>query len=708
MANCKVCNVEILDGTDLCDDCRKNLIKNDEQYLDQLLAAVTGNSINQYQLTEDNSKNNEEHEFGYEPITYTQEEIERQNSKDDDWNLLNQTINKQPDKAVILEYDKEYDNAFEEEIPVEGALDEVDNILIGDYCSVLQEITDGLDDESEQYTAIDDYSELNHNQGEYLEHMVADGIMEYQDDIMDISDELVEEDMNNSLVNQEVMDSLDDDIAILYDTQSPYESIVEEVEMVEEVDKTDETIEIEEIDKMENTDIIEESGKIEDTVIIEETDQIEDTVMLDEIDDNAFLASLLENDIEDTSYQDGDILNTNLQDSDLQDDVLMEMLAENTFDQDIQQPNVNEQVIIEPELVNKESTPEMDDELSELDKLLEEVTEKANDYSIDNIMLTDSLKENNSRKVNTSDILSESLSAVSNLDDDNLETQFNNILPNEKSIKEIKKGNLFKKIFGNVPPENPELELKQMDEEEKLEEEKKQQKLEEKQKKLILKEENKERKAAQKEIKQKALADKKEKKKKARDAIAAAYVPEGKINRIGATVVFVIAACVAIFIIQGTSFASYQISIKSAEKDFKNARYDEAYETLSGEKLKEKDEIVYDKLQTIMVVKKELNSYYNFRKMNMELEALNSVIKGIDRFERYYTNALELKIDAELNSLKKQLLTILKDNYKLTEKETIKLIKIQDSKQYTNKLEKIVKKINNTPDDTQQIVKKNK
>ena len=268
MANCKVCNVEILDGTDLCDDCRKNLIKNDEQYLDQLLAAVTGNSINQYQLTEDNSKNNEEHEFGYEPITYTQEEIERQNSKDDDWNLLNQTINKQPDKAVILEYDKEYDNAFEEEIPVEGALDEVDNILIGDYCSVLQEITDGLDDESEQYTAIDDYSELNHNQGEYLEHMVADGIMEYQDDIMDISDELVEEDMNNSLVNQEVMYSLDDDIAILYDTQSPYESIVEEVEMVEEVDKTDETIEIEEIDKMENTDIIEESGKIEDTVII--------------------------------------------------------------------------------------------------------------------------------------------------------------------------------------------------------------------------------------------------------------------------------------------------------------------------------------------------------------------------------------------------------------------------------------------------------
>ena len=167
MSNCKVCNVEILDGTDLCDDCKKNLIKDDEEYLDQLLAAVTGDSIDQDQLTEDNTESNEEHKFGYEPSSYTQEEIERQNSKDDDWNLLNQTINKQPDKAIILEYDKEYDNRYEEKIPVEGALDEVDSLLIGDYCSVLQEISDEFDDESEQYISIDDDSELNHNQGEY-------------------------------------------------------------------------------------------------------------------------------------------------------------------------------------------------------------------------------------------------------------------------------------------------------------------------------------------------------------------------------------------------------------------------------------------------------------------------------------------------------------------------------------------------------------
>ena len=710
MAKCTICNATIPDGKEICEDCSNKMDFNDEVYLDKLLASVTKNRNESYQHTEDvldyeseveltsDLESDSELEYEYEPITYTQEEIDKQNSKDDDWNLLNQTINKQPDKDVeAYGYDKE--------IPSEGALDEVESILMDDYGLVLAEMANTPNNDLESFMLVEEdlqqdaEEDLERDlvkdmeQEEYFNRLTMDDIMNSQDDIMTIPDSFVEEDMHNPLVNEEILNSLEDEVSEHYDEFNSLEH---------------DSVAIE--DEMEELEMIENESN--------------------ELDEEAFLASLLNSEFKNEEVYESETIGTEEETIPTVDDELISavedepisVVEEEIFEEDktyesgLSSSNLEEMLIQEEptvidfdELTSNEV--ELDSELIELNKLLGEVTSQAEDFSLDKIMstgVTTNEDEVEAKKVSTSDIFAESLSAVSSLDDLALETEFNNILPENNSTKAPEKTGFLKKLFSNIPVENPEEELLKQEEEEALAKERKQQKEEEKQRKAAEREELKAKKASLKEAKQKQLEDKKVKRKLAKEAMAAEYVPEGKINKAGATVVFLLAACVAVVIIQGSSFASYHLSIKSAEKDFNNARYDQAYQTLSGEKLKDKDVVVYDKLQTIMIVKKELNSYYNFKKIDMELEALNSVLKGIDRYKRYYADAKELEVDDELNTLKKKMLSILKEDYGLSEKESVALISIEDQKTYTDKLKSIVaKNVDPDKEDAKQVASKN-
>lgn len=655
MAYCKGCNTIVPEGIDFCEDCDRTLAQNDEQYLDQLLAAVTGNHNEPYQNTNVEHKDGELPDYGYEPISYTEEELRKQNSKDDDWNLLNQTIHKQPVKTVeVLEYSKE--------IPTEGALDEVESILVDDFGMDLKDINEEPVDDIQDIILSESNFEEEEEQVDYIEHIVTDEMIEQQEDILSIPDELVEEDMQNPLIDQL---SLEEDtfLANLLENDAE-DSLAHDSELIESGIKEPELIEPE----------LKEPEAIEEEVImpeIMETEAIEDDIMA------------LESDM---------------------DLILTPMEKEVT---EFETPNTGVENTVYD---TSDANSLLNEELNELNKLLEEVTGNADIYSIDNIMSTGVAKNvEEGKEINTSDILKQSLSAVSDLDDPSLEGQFQSILPDTKPVEEMEKVSFFKRIFANVAPEDPELELKKLAEEEALEEERKIQKAEDKQKKLAEKEEKKAQKVALKESKQKELAEEKIKRQKAKEAIAAAYVPEGKINKAGAIVVFTMAACVGAFIIIGSSLATYHLSVSGAQKDFQNSRFDEAYQALSGEKLKPQDVVVYDKLHTIMIVKKELNSYYNYKKMGMELEALDSMIKGLDRYERYYANAKELEVDAELDSLKKEMLTILNNNYDLGEKDVVKLIHIEDGEKYTEHLTTIVDQvISPANEDGKQIAKKNK
>jgi len=109
--------------------------------------------------------------------------------------------------------------------------------------------------------------------------------------------------------------------------------------------------------------------------------------------------------------------------------------------------------------------------------------------------------------------------------------------------------------------------------------------------------------------------EKKEKKKKRKEIIKVideVEEDEGRINRVGAGIVFVFFGLLAICLLFGTNKITYSLSIQHAADYFERQKYDEAYSEICAVDLKDEDMAIYDKIMTVMYVNKYLNSYKNY------------------------------------------------------------------------------------------------
>lgn len=329
-------------------------------------------------------------------------------------------------------------------------------------------------------------------------------------------------------------------------------------------------------------------------------------------------------------------------------------------------------------------------------------------FSLDDLM-DDSEGGQNAQKDSISDmgdIISDSLSAVSSGEEDSLEAQILESVTDKKAPK--KKGKfsvLMKKFFGNIVDSKS----KKQFEEEKAEEEKAEFKKSEKAriKAGNLTEEEQKAKDAkeaaaaqakeekkQKKLDKKAAADAKkaeklEKKKKLaeeRKAEEALSVDEGRINRAGASIVFIFFALIAVAILIGSNQFTYATSIKKAGNYFDKQKYNKAYNEVSGLKIRDRDEEIYSKIMTVMYVNKELNSYNNYYDIQHYSEALDSLLKGLKRYDKYISDARELGIESDLDYVRKQILAELKRTYQISESEAVALNEIKDRNEYSEKV----------------------
>lgn len=205
----------------------------------------------------------------------------------------------------------------------------------------------------------------------------------------------------------------------------------------------------------------------------------------------------------------------------------------------------------------------------------------------------------------------------------------------------------------------------------------------------------KEEKAAAKEAKKKAAEEKKaekEAKKKAKrealEAEAAKEVDEGRINRVGAGIVFAFFGAVAAGVVVGTNLYTYSQSISRATEYFDVQKYNNAYKEVYGLDIKEKDETIYNKIMTVMFVNKELNSYNNFYAIGLYPEALDSLLKGLERYDKYLQDAESLGIESDLNYVRRQILGELKRSFSMTEKDAAELNAIKEQEEYSERIRK--------------------
>ena len=285
------------------------------------------------------------------------------------------------------------------------------------------------------------------------------------------------------------------------------------------------------------------------------------------------------------------------------------------------------------------------------------------------------------------------------------EIESNKSAKKENSEKKGLFSKIFNKLFANVPLTEEELAaIPTPEQEEEAKKEKEAEAAKKKEDKKAAAEADKKKKA---EAAKKKAADNKAK-KSAKDAAKKAAKkeaelkrlraealeqPEGKINKAGAIIIFLFFIVAAAVVIVGTNIFSYDISIADATYKFGNHKYTEAYEGIRGLKIKEKDMEIHDKIYTVMFVNKQLNSYNNFFAMGDYASALDSLIKGLSRYDKYIALARQLGIHTDLDYVRKQIMAELQSVYGVPEREALELMDMTDKQDYSERIYSIVSKL---------------
>ncbi len=272
-----------------------------------------------------------------------------------------------------------------------------------------------------------------------------------------------------------------------------------------------------------------------------------------------------------------------------------------------------------------------------------------------------------------------------------------------KSVEKKEKKGIFSKLFGNVKEERTPEQVEQLKKEaiegveakEQAQIQKNEQKAKEKAEKEKKKKEAQAKKKADQAVKQKkkqeaakakAAAKKAAKDKKAKEIqelVDEIDANEGKINRVGAAIVFSLFAIFGIVFVLGTDSFSYSLNITNAKANFQRQRYNEAYEQIYGLDIKDEDIQTYDRIMTVMFVNKQLNSYESYYMIGDHAKALDSLIKGIKRYEKYTTLATILNIEKDMDYVCDLIYAKLYESYGISQKEAEHLVQISDQEEYS-------------------------
>ena len=392
----------------------------------------------------------------------------------------------------------------------------------------------------------------------------------------------------------------------------------------------------------------------------------------------------------------------------------------------------------EPKMPEEEQEPAFEDMEAMLD-LLQQPDEEVEQEKQDTTEVPQETKEPEpevSREpVAVDDIFQDALSAVgysgdeedleqklnmsSETQNENQDSQFDDIMQNESGVEEEpaeegvqsvpvrkqkkekkKKTSLWKRLFGNViTDETAALEEKEREEEEEaflkkqaaLIEKKKQSEAdkEEKEKKN---QKDKERKQQIKAEKEAQKAEKKAEKKRLKEEQAAMAETEvvGKINPIGATIVFILFATFGVLIMVGVWLLPRRANIKEAANEYANEKYIDAYQTISAVSIKEDEQALYDKIVLCSKLERQIQSYQTNVSMDKKLEALHALLQGLDLYNKKQDEVKALKIQKEFLQMKTQIITYLAQDYSLDEAQANEINAITDEAEYTHRLQDIV------------------
>ena len=199
-----------------------------------------------------------------------------------------------------------------------------------------------------------------------------------------------------------------------------------------------------------------------------------------------------------------------------------------------------------------------------------------------------------------------------------------------------------------------------------------------------------EKKAAKEAAKQEVLQKKKdtdqkkkiakETKKRAKEAELMAELEaekgQKKVSNPVVIIVFAIFIALLVLVVLGSKHFNYSQVIKKAADYFERQRYRLAYDEVSGVEVKEEDEELRDRIYTVMYVERLYESYENNMKLGRPDKALDSLIRGLEKYDEHYLEAVALDIVEDIDSCKAKIIDALWNTYGLTEDDAYEIMEL--------------------------------
>nr|MCR5100912.1 hypothetical protein [Butyrivibrio sp.] len=129
-----------------------------------------------------------------------------------------------------------------------------------------------------------------------------------------------------------------------------------------------------------------------------------------------------------------------------------------------------------------------------------------------------------------------------------------------------------------------------------------------------------------------------------------------------------------------------KIILNGAMLQFRSGNYNETYKLMYGQQLTEEQSLMYNQARTLSWAQRYVDSYENYKSMNMEEEALNSLLSGVRQYSELTADAEQFQVENQVKSVYDNIESILESEYGLTSEDIAEINAIENKKEYTLKL----------------------
>ncbi|NLG03079.1 MAG: hypothetical protein GX567_04520 [Clostridia bacterium] len=186
--------------------------------------------------------------------------------------------------------------------------------------------------------------------------------------------------------------------------------------------------------------------------------------------------------------------------------------------------------------------------------------------------------------------------------------------------------------------------------------------------------------------KEKTKKEKKPKKQKKPKKVREPEPPGKKLPRQHVAAIMTVCLSIGVLMFGISLFYPKYEDVKGAKLAYINGNYAQSYQLLTGHKLDDKEKLLYERSVLLYRMERKYQSYLNFQKMGMNLEALNALVQGIEAEDMYADRAQELSVWQEYSRFSDLIGQALQSQYQVTPEMAREWLAIEDKQIYSRVL----------------------